>query len=320
MVRRILFLPGAGGASCRSSLPCARGSAYNPTVPALSVVIPTHRRAALLKEALGHLQRQTVAEQLEVIVISDGPDDQARQAAEAAVIGGQPVVFLEIPKCQQGVARNRGVERATAPLVLFAQDDIFLAPEACAVHLRAHAVHPDSAVLGFTTWDPACGISPVMTWLEATGWQFGYPQLQPYVRRQIPPAIQQRYTYTSHISLPTKTARCIAFREDVTLYGWEDIEWGMRLKKDGVPLIYEPDATALHHHHLELTDSLKRMETIGRSAVHIETICPELRVVPRGWKAWAYRAMACLPTMRGRHTSAFLTGVMSGLANIPQSR
>lgn len=285
-------------------------------MPALSVVIPTHERASLLKRALEHLERQTIARDLEVIVVSDGPDVGTRELAaqiEDREKGEDRrfdmFQFLEIPKCQQGVARNRGVAKATAPIVLFAQDDIFLAPNACAVHVVAHGKFPRAAVLGFTTWDPACGITPVMTWLEATGWQFGYPHLAPYAHRLVPPEIQHRYTYTSHISLPTKDAKCVAFREDVSLYGWEDIEWGLRLRKEGLPLVYEPDATALHHHHLELADSLRRMETVGRSAVHIESIAPELSVTPKGWKAWAYEVLSWLPTMRGRHSRAFLRGL-----------
>ncbi|MBP9750804.1 MAG: glycosyltransferase family 2 protein [Candidatus Peribacteraceae bacterium] len=311
-----MFLPGAGRSRILCLSPAARkGIGYHLGVPALSVVIPTHRRPELLARSLRHLAAQTVAADLEVIVVSDGPDDNAKQSAACVTVGGRAVRFLEIPKCQQGVARNRGVELATAPLTLFCQDDIFLDPHACATHLAAHAAHPGALVLGFTTWDPACGVTPVMEWLEATGWQFGYPQLAPYAHGPVPAAIQHRYTYTSHLSLPTELAKRVAFREDVTLYGWEDIEWGLRLARTGAPLIYEPDAKALHHHHLELADSLKRMETIGRSAVHIESIAPELHVTPRGWKAWAYVVLSWLPTMRGRHSWAFRKGLMSGLAN-----
>ena len=166
-----------------------------------------------------------------------------------------------------------------------------------------------TAVLGFTTWNPAVGITPVMTWLEKSGWQFGYPMLKRYAHDFIPADIQHHFTYTSQISLPTEIARKFPFREDVTLYGWEDIEWGWRLKKAGVKLFYEPDATALHHHHMTMEDSLKRMETLGRSAVMMEKIASELKIVPRGFKKWKYRIAALLPGMRGRHAEAFIRGI-----------
>src|SRR5205823_1924992 len=99
----------------------------------------------------------------------------------------------------------------------------------------------------------------VMRWLEKYGWQFGYPKSESYAHDFLPTDIQHRFTYTSHISLPTETAKRYPFLEDVSLYGWEDIEWGMRLRDAGIRLFYEPDARAFHHHPMTLEQSLKRM-------------------------------------------------------------
>jgi glycosyltransferase involved in cell wall biosynthesis len=236
------------------------------------------------------------------------------------------VHFFEIPKCHQGVARNVGVQHATGERVLFIGDDILLAPDAC----EKHCPHPclsgrqalplsyeergesrSGAILGFTTWDPAVGITPVMRWLETSGWQFGYPSIARYVHEVIPPAVQHQYSYTSHISLPLSIAKKIPFRTDVHLYGWEDIEWGMRLRDAGVQLVYESDARALHHHHMTLENSLKRMETLGRSAVEIQKKVPEFDRAPKGWRLLAYRILSLLPTMSGKHRKAFLRGLIA---------
>ncbi len=233
--------------------------------------------------------------------------------------------FLEIPKSQQGVARNEGVKHATADHILFIGDDILLAPDACEKHLQCHgerrrtmtsnqdsplvSARGDTAVLGYTTWDPAVGITDVMRWLERSGWQFGYPMIEQYAHKPIPSDIQHRFTYTSHISLPTAIAKKFPFREDVSLYGWEDILWGTELRDAGVALIYEPDAKALHHHHIELEDSLKRMKTIGQSLKKMEEIDPTFDRIPRSWKLWAHQLVALMPTMRGKHEQAFLAGL-----------
>lgn len=292
--------------------------------PRLSVVIPTHKRAAILRQCLEHLARQTAGDELEVIVVSDGPDSATAEMMNAFVatkhaspLLSSRVHFFDIPKSHQGSARNAGVAHASAPYVLFIGDDAFLAPDACAKHLSAHdSVQRDhgtnaAAVLGFTTWDPAVGITPVMRWLEQTGWQFGYPLLARHAHAFVPPHSQHRFTYTIHLSLPTVLARRHPFREDITLYGWEDILWGMKLRDAGIRLYYEPDAVALHHHHLSLEDSLRRMHILGQSAVQITQLDPSLDRLPRGWKKLAYRAIATLPTMRGRHAKAFLTGIRS---------
>lgn len=293
-------------------------------MPKLSVIIPTYRRPEILAQCMGHLERQTVVADLEVIVVSDGHDEKASE-----VLGRPWLVdtrFFEINKSHQGIARNKGVSEASGQYVLFIGDDIFLAPDACEAHLKMHeksgklnvesGKYSSFAVLGFTTWDPACGITPVMQWLETSGWQFGYLALDH--RRatgsgpMIDPSVQHRYSYTSHISLPLEIAKKYPFRTDVHLYGWEDIEWGMRLRSAGVRLMYEPDAKALHHHHLELEASLKRMEILGRSAVEISKVVPEFDRVPRGWKLWAYKILSMLPTMAGKHRRAFLNGIIEG--------
>jgi hypothetical protein len=177
---------------------------------------------------------------------------------------------------------------------------------ACEKHAEGVA-----AVLGYTTWDPAVEVNNVMQWLEESGWQFGYPLISPYVHQIIPSHMQARFTYTSNISLPTVLSKQIPFRSDVTLYGWEDIEWGTRLMKESVPLFYEPDAKALHHHHITLEQSLERMKTLGKSAVEIEKIDPQLNVVPKGIKLLMYKIAAVLPTMSGKHRKAFLQGIKS---------
>ncbi len=284
-------------------------------MPRLSVIIPTYRRAEILAECLRRLERQTVARDIEVIIVSDGHDDKTAALFEKST-WRITVKFFEIEKSQQGAARNEGVKHATAEVVLFIGDDIFLEPDACEVHLTTHSsLTLPTAVLGYTTWDPSVGITPVMRWLESSGWQFGYRALNrseatgagPF----IPSDIQHRFTYTSHISLPLEIAKKHVFRTDVHLYGWEDIEWGMRLKNSGVRLLYEPRAKAFHHHHITLKDSLKRMEILGRSATLIQEKVPEFDRVPKGWKLLAYNIAVLLPTMAGRHRRAFLRGLRS---------
>ncbi len=264
-----------------------------------------------MAECLKRLQKQTVVQDIEVIVVSDGPDAETKKIVEDASF-----FYFDTPKSQQGIARNEGVKHAKSKYVLFIGDDIFLEKNACEIHLdkfmnRYPVTANDFAVLGFTTWDPACEINEVMRWLETSGWQFGYPMLATYKNSYIPSDIQHKFTYTSHISLPLEVAQKFPFRSDVSLYGWEDIEWGIRLRDAGIKLLYEPDAKGLHHHHIEMEDSLKRMETLGRSAKEIAKISPAFDRVPKGWKLLVYRILAKLPTMSGSHRKAFLRGLSS---------
>jgi glycosyltransferase involved in cell wall biosynthesis len=284
--------------------------------PRLSVIIPTHKRAAILRQCLDHIAKQTVHDQLEVIVVSDGHDDATAALFEeptATRSSLHALRFLEIQKSHQGTARNAGVKIATAPTVLFLGDDFFLLPDACERHIAFHAIRytlpAPRCFISRTDWDPACGITDVMRWLTHTGWQFGYDLIQTETDGSIPKNVQHLFTYTNCISLPTETARAFPFREDTKLYGWEDTEWGMRLRDAGAALHFDDVLTALHHHHIECADSLKRMEEVGASARIMGTLVPGFDRVPHGWKLLAYQLIALLPTMRGIHTRAFLKGM-----------
>jgi len=299
-------------------------------MPSLSIIIPTHKRSQILKLCIQHLEAQTIADELEVIVVSDGHDD-ATEEFFAKQTWKIPVQFFEIPKSHQGTARNFGLGHASAPLILFIGDDALLERDACEKHLSTHSLITAAktplaptggkgagergiitAILGHVTWDPACEITPVMRWLEKSGWQFGYPMIAKYAHNFLPTKIQQRFTYTSHISLPTEIARRFPFREDVSLYGWEDIEWGDRLKQAGVRLYYEPNAKALHHHHITLEQSLARMETLGKSLVHMASLSPGFKAKLARWKLMVSRLRSLAPTMGGKHRRAFLRGIQIG--------
>lgn len=290
-------------------------------MPSLSVIIPTRQRARILTNCLDHLARQTIANDLEVIVVSDGRDEDTEFLFLDPPWKGLAIQFIEIGKSQQGVARNRGVAQASAPVCMFIGDDIFLAHDACEKHVTAHEKSQknskshipgpmsDIVVLGFTTWDSQMEITPVMRYLERSGWQFGYPLIASYAHNFIPRSMQHRFTYTSHISVSREVAKAQPFREDIELYGWEDIEWGTRLKNDGVRLYYEPDAKAVHHHSLNLEQSLQRMETLGESAVRMSKLVPGLDCRPTGLKLLTYKIAAMFETMDGQHRKAFLKGM-----------
>ncbi len=284
-------------------------------MPSISVIIPTHNRANILEKCLKSLEVQSTAKEIEVIVINDVPNDKEyeRLANSSWQI---PISFETISPCHQGVARNAGVQKAQSSTCLFIGDDIFLKSDVCAVHQNIHSNHSTPvAVLGEIDWDPNMTITPVMKWLMESGWQFGYPQISEYAHGKIPKNIQHQFTYTSHISVPTDIALRTPFNPDSIMYGWEDIEWGMRLSENGVQVFFEPDAMAHHHHMITMKDSLKRMEVIGESAVIMEQSTPDFDRVPHGVKRIAYTICSKLPTMAGRHRKAFLKGISKGISS-----
>lgn len=291
----------------------------------LSIIIPTHHRPRILQKTLDCIARQTLlapsfdtlrrvsAPQkdtpLEVIVVSDGPDEKTAELI-TSIEWPFAIQYFAIPKSHQGVCRNRAVEKVRSPLALLIGDDIFLAPDACERHVKIHAMLGEKAlVLGHITWDDSMEITPLMKWMEQSGVQFGYPKIEKFRKNFLPARIQHWFTYTSNLSLPAKLLYQNKFREDVSLYGWEDIEWGKRLAEKDIPLYYEPDAKAYHLHSYRDEEVWQRSRLLGESAMILEKLVPDMKILPRGWKKVAYQIMSFLPTFQGTHYREFLRGV-----------
>ena len=254
----------------------------------ISVVIPTHNRAEILKTTLQKILAQEGVG-FEVIVVDDGSTDATPEVMKGFgnSLETQNIAslrYIQQPASHQGVARNRGVEAATGELVVFIGDDIFVEPGFLRAHHDLHTAHAEESVvvLGHSTWDPVLPINDYMKFLESSGWQFGYDFLTPgFVENPEP----YKFFYTSNISLKKSFFNKEKFDEQFKVYGWEDVELGYRLwKNHRMKFFYAPDAKAFHHHLLTEADLSKKMRAVGQSAVHFERLHPEVHIVPKGLK------------------------------------
>ena len=95
----------------------------------ISVVVPTHNRADLLPRAIKSIQAQTVKD-LEIIIVSDGSEDNTREVVESLAKEDNRIKFIEYFPAKGGnIARNIGIENATGEYVAFLDDDDEFMPE-----------------------------------------------------------------------------------------------------------------------------------------------------------------------------------------------
>ena len=140
--------------------------------PALSVIVPTRDRPDRLRDCLASLARQRIAPgAMEVVVVDDG--SLVPVEGSVRLTPGQSVRWLRQPPSGLSVARNAGVEAATADVLAFLDDDTLVDPGWAA-----------AIVDGFA--DPACdGLAgrvllryegPVPRWLRdpAHGYLSGF--------------------------------------------------------------------------------------------------------------------------------------------------
>lgn len=241
----------------------------------ISVIIPTYNRPDNLKECLANLTAQTLVRKFyEIIVVDDGSSTNLEPLVKQSLENsGVKYFFIKQVNSGPAEARNKGVLAATGEVVLFIGDDIMASDNFLAEHYNFHLKNPndDMATLGFTTWSKDIKISDFMVWLEASSFQFGYYALKPGQ------AAGHNYFYTSNISLKKRFMLNYGMFNSAFRYAaFEDVELGYRLIKAGLKLIYNPSAIAYHKHEVNIKDSIKRMEIVGKSAKVFTGLHPEL--------------------------------------------
>lgn len=125
----------------------------------VSVVIPTRNRAALLGRALDSALGQTYAP-LEVIVVSDGSEDETEHLMREAEKSRENVRFLSyFPGRGGNHARNMGIQAARGAWVAFLDDDDEWLPDKLRLQMELAKTDPEMGLIctAFTYIQDATG-------------------------------------------------------------------------------------------------------------------------------------------------------------------
>jgi GT2 family glycosyltransferase len=193
----------------------------------LSVVIATRDRAAFLDRALGSLRDQHASRPFEVVVADNGSSDATQDVLDrwtARVEFPLHRVFEAEPN--RGKARNAALARAAGDLILFIDDDVLLPGDFINAHLAAHEKRgKPHAVSGPILNVPSYDVRPKPGALNYSG----------------------AFFCTCNVSVPRSALLAAgAFDPRFNLYGWEDTELGLRLRRSGVRRRFAWDAYLWH--------------------------------------------------------------------------
>lgn len=103
-------------------------------MPRISVVIPTHNRPGLLREAVASIQNQTFPD-WEIVIVDDGSQPPVDAEPLRKDFGSRIQVVRNEQPLKQPYARNQGVQAATGDVVVHLDDDDLLAPKALEMSL-----------------------------------------------------------------------------------------------------------------------------------------------------------------------------------------
>jgi GT2 family glycosyltransferase len=199
--------------------------------PEVTVVVPTRNRHASLRRMAAAIAAQRTGRRFELVVVDDGSEPPVT----AADVGAVPAArVVRGPGGKAAAARNAGIAAASAPIVLFTDDDTEPEPgwlDAAAAFLAAHPEHVGvEGVVASPPWDPL-------------------------------------YAYSIATAAPGTYLTCnIAFRRDALeaiggfdaatfAFHCEDLDLAYRAQRLG-PIGFEPAMRVLHH---------PRAQTLGQA-------------------------------------------------------
>ncbi len=113
-------------------------------MPAVSIIVPTYKRAAMLREAIASVLAQTYHD-WELIVIDDGSADETSTVLRQAE--AHDARIHSFTGAHQGVSasRKRGIRAATGRYIAFLDDDDLWAPRKLECQVTALEAHPEWA-------------------------------------------------------------------------------------------------------------------------------------------------------------------------------
>jgi glycosyltransferase involved in cell wall biosynthesis len=198
-----------------------------------SIVIPTYNRKPILEKCLLALESQNYSGEYEVVVVDDGSID-------GTVDWLREIKFSHVQLfCQdhQGpsAARNLGIEKAIGDIIIFIDSDLVVLPGFLSAHeAKLQQGRSDAGDDRFFTYGRVVNTA-----------NFEDPTSEPYKITDYSAA----FFATGNVAIARHwLIEAGLFDMGFQLYGWEDLELGVRLKNLGLRLIKAPEAVGYHWH------------------------------------------------------------------------
>jgi peptidoglycan/xylan/chitin deacetylase (PgdA/CDA1 family)/GT2 family glycosyltransferase len=244
--------------------------ATDDDVPRFSVVIPTYQRRDIVVRTVEALERQTFRD-FEVVVVVDGSTD-GTAAALRELPTSFPLTVLEQDNLGQAAARNLGASAAAGELLLFLDDDMEADAAMLGEHDRSHR-EGAGMVLGHLPLHPDSPHTVLSSGVE----RWAERRRERLSRESEVPVAD---LLTGQLSIARETfERLGAFDAGFTrggLFGGEDLDFGHRVKRAGIPIVFNEAARSHQLWMVDPTEYLTRAREAGRSGEELKGKHPEL--------------------------------------------
>ena len=205
----------------------------------ISVVIPTYNRKPILEKCLKALEKQQLNDDIisnyEIVLVDDGSTDGTLEWLQENKKIFPHVCAFSQDHLGPAAARNLGVTKAKGDIIIFIDSDLVVTE----TFLQCHA---NALVKG----EKKLGSDRLFTYGAVINTcNFDHPTSEPYKITDFSAA----YFATGNVAIARKwLEKAGLFDTGFQLYGWEDLELGVRLKELGLTLIKCPEAMGYHWH------------------------------------------------------------------------
>ena len=203
----------------------------------VSIVIPTYNRKPILEKCLYSLENQKLNKKIkdyEVIVVDDGSTDGTTSWIVKNKSYLPHVVLYEQKHGGPALGRNLGVMKAKNEIIIFIDSDLVVLEDFIQSHVEKLLYEWGNNNKKCFTYGSVVNTS-----------NFENPEKEKYKITDISFA----YFATGNVAISKELILKVGlFDTSFSLYGWEDLELGERLKKIGTKLIKCPEAIGFHWH------------------------------------------------------------------------
>lgn len=242
-------------------------------MPLLSVLIPVYNRdiTALALALLQEIRKRGIEDQVEVVFVDDCSTDRGLAAANRRTVDSLEMAALRLIELPRNLgragARNRLMAEAEGRWMLFLDADVMPDREDFLMAYLECCQRDLAVVCGGISY--AGCLEP----LQAYSFYVFYGR-----RASVAPAATRnlcpwRWLFTANVMVRSDVAAAVPFEERFQGYGYEDIEWGVRMG-----LLYEVvhiDNPVTHHGLLTKQELREKMRQAAPNHVLFETLHPK---------------------------------------------
>jgi len=216
----------------------------------ISLIVCTYNRDKYIGEMLMRIAGESYPpERYEIVLVDNNSTDRTADCCKAFAGSHPEIHFRYILEREQGLsnARNRGIREARGDILVFLDDDAFVAPGYLTHLERALEQHPDAAAFGGRI-RPLFETGEVPRWL--CKWNYSWVSALDAGDKDL--RMKDQYPIGANMGFRRSTfERCGGFspslgRKGKNMMGGEEKDLFLRIRKAGLAIYYFPDVQVQH--------------------------------------------------------------------------